>query len=327
MPHGVQIPSYGVSLIVHMAAAIVLMLLSVREVEPYVEPDVLSALQPAETEPTQIAVQPPQELQLEALDAALQFDASQLASLELSEVSASAMATPDIGSLDVSASTLGEIGQLFGDGAYGLSEGGGGAQGATSFFGVTTRGRRFLYVVDNSNSMGGGKFETAVAELLRSVDQLQPNHYFYVIFFSDAAYPLFYPQTAESWVPATTQNKYRLQAWLATVQMCLQTRGEEALARAFAMRPDVIYLLGDGAFTDKAVEKTLALRGAPVTMHTLGFNMQAKDRAGFEELAKTFGGKFTDVTVPPEMVQLAKNLNRPRNRTRNGPWGIRLPAK
>ena len=86
-----------------------------------------------------------------------------------------------------------------------------------------------MFVVDNSNSMTRGRFETALLELMRTVEGMNPQQQFYVIFFSDTAYRMFHPAPAPSLVPATERNKERLKSWLSTVQMCLHTQGREAL--------------------------------------------------------------------------------------------------
>jgi hypothetical protein len=221
--------------------------------------------------------------------------------------------------------TMMDIGALFGSEGLGMSELGPG-EGSAMFFGVATRGRRIVYVVDNSNSMNGGKFETACAELLRSVEQLDEDQKFYVIFFSDTAYPLFYPHSARQMMPATAENKRRLKYWLDSVQRCLKTKGEEAMRLAFATNPEAIYILGDGAFTDNTVEKVLSLPDLPVTIHTLGFRMKGDAKRDMQRIAQKFHGTFTEVQVSPEMISLSKKLNRPLNTSVNGAWGITLGA-
>ena len=60
-----------------------------------------------------------------------------------------------------------------------------------------------MFVVDNSNSMIRGRFETALLELIRTVDNMTPKQQFYVIFFSDTAYRVFHPSSRRpAWCPA-----------------------------------------------------------------------------------------------------------------------------
>ena len=237
----------------------------------------------------------------------------------------SQLVATDIGVGPVQETAIGEIGALFGTEGAGMSEAGPG-EGVAYFFGVKTKGNRFVYAVDNSNSMNRGKFETAVAELQKSVNALNERQYFYVIFFSDAAYPLFYPQPAKGMIPATPDNKRRLEYWLMTVERCLRTKGREAMQLAFAMRPDAIYVLGDGAFTDNTVDLLMATPPTSITVHALGFRMQKKAEQGFRNIAAKFKGKFTEVQVTPAMAALSRQAKRPLNRTRHGVWGFKLPA-
>lgn len=50
------------------------------------------------------------------------------------------------------------------------------------YFGSKAKGRRFVFVVDNSNSMTRGRFHTALNELVRTVEQMESDQYFHVIF-------------------------------------------------------------------------------------------------------------------------------------------------
>src|SRR5262249_46640550 len=65
----------------------------------------------------------------------------------------------------------------------------GGRAESTMFFGTEARGNRFVFVVDNSSSMKGGRLEMAISELIKTVESLSPRQSFYVIFVSDKTYP------------------------------------------------------------------------------------------------------------------------------------------
>jgi hypothetical protein len=184
-----------------------------------------------------------------------------------------------------------------------------------------------VFVVDNSNSMTRGKFETALDEMVKAVERLSTQQQFYVIFYSDAAYPLFHPQGAKGFVNPTSVNKDKLRSWLYTVELCLRTDGEEAMARAVAMNPDVIYVLGDGAFTDNT-EKLMTgpLRGK-VTVHTLGMGVKGKGQQQMEAIAAANGGTYKDVGISPEAAAAAQKRPIPRNNSRGPVWGIKLPNK
>jgi len=196
-----------------------------------------------------------------------------------------------------------------------------------AFFGSKVSAVDYVFVIDNSNSMTKGRFETALNELLKSVSQLTARQRFYVIFYSDTAYPLFHPRPATDLVNATSRNKQRLKTWLDTVQLCLKTNGKEAISAAFALKPDVIFVLGDGAFTDKASNFFASRPQKKIPVHTLGMEVKAKDAVSFKKLAKSNGGTYKDVGVANGALVVAKRFPRKRNATRGPIWGVKLPPK
>ena len=196
-----------------------------------------------------------------------------------------------------------------------------------SFFGRRVSAVNYVFVIDNSNSMTKGRFETALNELLIAVNQLTAKQRFYVIFYSDTAYPLFYPKPATGLVPATSRNKELLRSWLNTVQLCLKTNGKEAIAAAFALNPDVIFVLGDGAFTDGASSFFAARPQKKIPLHTLGMEVKPKDSIAFQKLAKANGGTYKDVGVAEGALAMSKKFPRRRNVVRGPIWGLMLKPK
>lgn len=320
------VPSWLVSLIFHVVLLLLLALVTITNPDvreelfqtSSIEKEEEEELEEFEFENQEIEVLEPTEFTSPTL--------SDVGMADIGDITAPETSVSGEVSVHESAEAV-DIGQLFGSEGTGMSEVGTG-DGATTFFGVRTEGSHFMYVVDNSNSMNNGKFEHAIYELTNSIQQLSETSFFYIIFYSDAEYPLFYPNTVPRWVRATPENKHKVVYWLDTVHRCLQTRGEEAMAHAIKLRPDVLYLLGDGAFTDKATPKTLAMKGqVDVTINTLGFNMKSEHAKDFNQIASAFGGSFRDVKVDPQFTKLSKQKNRPKNNERNGDWGINLGKK
>ena len=196
-----------------------------------------------------------------------------------------------------------------------------------SFFGSKAKGRRFVFVVDNSNSMGRGRFHTAIDELVKTVEAMEPDQYFYVIFFSDTAYPLFWPAPVNQLVPATDKNKQRLHQWLYTVELCLHTRGANAMQMALSLRPDAIYILGDGAFTDNTTQRLITPHQRPTPIFTLGMQVPAKGKAQLTQIANANHGTYRLVSVAPAAVQAAKQAPFKKNNVRGPIWGVTLPLR
>lgn len=210
-------------------------------------------------------------------------------------------------------------------GDFGLEFGPSPTRAATSFFGTTVSGRRFVFVLDNSNSMANGRLETAFAELMRAVDGLGPEQSFSVILFSDTAYRMFHPDPAPTLVPGTAENKRRLREWLETVEMCLTTRGEAAVEAAVAMQPDVISILGDGRFTDRATQLLTAPHGRRIVINTYGMQVDPAGRRELAAIARANNGSFRMVETSATAVALARSRPIRRNTTRGEVWGVSLP--
>ena len=194
----------------------------------------------------------------------------------------------------------------------------------SSVFGTKTTATDYVFVIDNSNSMQRGRFETALNELMIAVNGLNKKQRFYVIFYSDTAYGMMYPNPVTNLVYATEPNKQKLYAWLTTIQLCLKTNGREALQAAFDFKPDVIYVLGDGAFTDGAARYFSEQSKSKTVLHTRGMEVSPGNAKQFAALAKNHGGTYMDVGVAPGAVQLWQRNPRPRNNKSNGVWGITL---
>ncbi|GEM_PF-1604667 len=130
-----------------------------------------------------------------------------------------------------------------------LPGGSGGAEDGLLFGGISDTGEAVVYVIDRSESMRqGGRLDDAKWELQESVRRLAPHQKFYIIFYSTDATPMH----ADGLVTATPGNKDRYLAWARNeIQPTGWTNPIPALRKALSFKPDVIYLLTDGAFTPR----------------------------------------------------------------------------
>ena len=228
-----------------------------------------------------------------------------------------------------------EIGALLGEGASGLTDLGTGVSTGTDstmakFFGTEVKARRILYMLDNSGGMRkGGKFEALVSELQASVNALDPKQQFYVIFYSDTVYPLFFPQSVRRFVKANDKNRDLLRQWLDSVELCGGNAIDEALAAAAVIRPEAVFLLTDGDLFTTDEKKSLLLNnpGRPYPIHTfgLGVGAQTKTATGLRQVAEANGGTFRAIKISAEMKALAQEKERPYHSKEPGPvWGIKV---
>ena len=230
-----------------------------------------------------------------------------------------------------------------GQGSGGQGSGGQGSGGAAAtFFGRAGQGRSVCFICDNSNSYRDGSFHAILDELARAVDSLRPEQSFFVIFSSDAAYPLFHPAGADALQPATVENKQKLRAWLGTVEMCSGGQGiHDAVRRAGALGADCVYLLSDGELGANVVTRLEAADFGSAVVHTFGVQQRVIDRrTGLVDpdrlreqqgrnqnlitIATAHGGTFTSVTVPAAVAALESLRPIPRNRSRGAVWGVKL---
>jgi hypothetical protein len=260
--------------------------------------------------------------------------------------SADGAGATDVASFDPGV-MLAEIGGG-GEGSSGQRGGGQGGGGqvadrtAATFFGRAGQGRSVCFICDNSNSYRDGSFHAVLDSLARAVDSLRPEQSFFVIFSSDAAYPLFHPASVDVLQPATAENKQKLRAWLGTVEMCSGGQGiHDAVRMAGALGADVVCLLSDGEFGANVVARLEAADCGHAVVHTFGMQQSVIDpRTGQVDpdrlreqqgrnqnliaIATAHGGTFKAVTVPAPLAALEKLRPIPRNRSRGVVWGVKL---
>ena len=115
------------------------------------------------------------------------------------------------------------------------------------FFDTHAYGNKFVYVLDISGSMwarAGQRMQRARVELVRSINQLQPHHYFHVVLYNDDTYNFESPKLR----PATRENKQRVARWISSVVPNGGTMPGEALRVAGQLKPDAVFFLSDGEF-------------------------------------------------------------------------------
>lgn len=180
--------------------------------------------------------------------------------------------------------------------------------GKTSFFGTPAQANRIVFLVDNSASMKQGRMETTVFELARSVEAMSEKQEFYVVFYSDQAYPMFYPASVMQPLAATRENKQRLYRWLPTVELCSGGKLIEAMDLAESLEPEVVFILTDGNITGtRTMERLAQSNDRRFAIHTLGMGVaKPRDAQNLLAIAQANRGTFQMVRSLPAAVQSAK---------------------
>ena len=189
----------------------------------------------------------------------------------------------------------------------GTSAGANGGRGQASFFGTQASGDRFVYVLDVSGSMNQGKgrrLRRAVAELLRSIDQLRDDQLFYVLLFASSTRQMFDDESLiPTMLPATKENKARIHDWITQVKATGGTHPQRALHVGLNLTPSAVFFLSDGKFnTPKPVgffggealdAKTVVERTNPgnIPVHAIAFE-DPSSRKNMNEISKMTGGDF-----------------------------------
>jgi hypothetical protein len=164
-------------------------------------------------------------------------------------------------------------------------------RGAAEFFGIGGYGKSFVYVVDCSGSMRHeGKFERAVYELLRSIEQLSSDQEYFVIFYNHTAFPMAEPGP----VQATPEQFEATRDWVRHAQPEGGTVPLPALLAALKMKPDAIFFLSDGLFdpgTSRAVRRSNRGKKSYIPIHTIAFvNREAEGL--MRTIARNSGGEY-----------------------------------
>jgi hypothetical protein len=181
------------------------------------------------------------------------------------------------------------------------------AQGPT---GPTTRlglfgsaeaeGRSFVFLIDRSQSMGGGglgAIEAAAKELAGCVGRLEESHKFQVIAYNQK--PLYL--TGRELLPATEGNKKQLIEFVKDLPAFGATEHEIGIFAALKLKPDVIFLLTDGGDPHLSAGQLRSIQGAAqgTAIHCLHFGSgpRGDERSFLQTLAEKNGGSYVYIDM------------------------------
>lgn len=188
-----------------------------------------------------------------------------------------------------------------GGGGQGGGTGGGQGTGAgpgTEFFGERETAKEIVYVIDRSGSMTNRNSLTiAKRELLNSLDDLAEDCKFAVVFYDTRA--VFADGTTLK--PASSENRARLQAKLATIEPDGGTDHRVALLAAFQLKPEAVFFLTDADQMTDLDAKELKEAAGKVRVHAIEFGVgpALESSAPLKRLATATGGgyRYLDVTT------------------------------
>ena len=296
----------GASLAVHLVLWLIAALVTVSFKTPDAGGSAPGTVDFAVMTSVELATLQQDALELEA-PAAPELASSDLAPVELTTDASGAEAlVPELTQLDTALGS-GDVSASSSFDAAASGSGGAGAGSGASFFGLEAQGRRFAYIVDRSASMnadtpsGLTRMELTQRELDRSLDALLESAKFFVVFYSDSAYPL---GSRRIWSDATQRKKLWARRELYRAFPDGGTRPLSGFEQVFKLRPppDAIYFMTDGRFQGDVPEAIEQLnRRARIPIHCIMFGefSSSVDRDEVERMMRTIaadsGGSFARV--------------------------------
>lgn len=165
------------------------------------------------------------------------------------------------------------------------------ARPAVKFFRSGGNAYSIVYVVDRSGSMVL-TLEALKSELKRSIAQLEPMQKFHVIFFN-AGDPLEIKPAKLLW--ATLRNKRRAYRFIDSTVSEGRTAPGNAIYRALALKPELVYFLTDGDFDPEVVQQISRWNTGGVKINTIAYT---SDRGGalLGRIAAQNGGVYRFVS-------------------------------
>jgi hypothetical protein len=186
---------------------------------------------------------------------------------------------------------------------FGIPGGGGGIGPKSNFMGSGGNATKVAFVCDASGSMVGPQFDMLKDEISKAVSRLRPVQAFDVVFFKNAGCEaLTLNAHSGNLMMATTDNQKKTADFLKEIETGPDSDPVPALRHAFNMKPQLVYLLTDGAFQDnkEVLEEVRRLNASKkVKINTIAFfrmNVEPSDRKLCEEVLGTIasenGGTF-----------------------------------
>ena len=177
--------------------------------------------------------------------------------------------------------------------------------GRIEFFGSDSRQRKVCYLVDCSGSMQG-IFTQVRKKLKESIAALQPDQYFYVIFFGSGK---LFELGDGKLLRATAKAKSAASDLIESIRPAGRTNAVAGLERVVRIRdgkgasPSLAYFLTDGfeltkedsAEFPQRIADLLEQYAPAMRINTIAFLPQADDREMLEAIAKQSGGEFVCV--------------------------------
>jgi hypothetical protein len=168
------------------------------------------------------------------------------------------------------------------------------------FNGTKMSGRRFVFILDRSQSMGGdglGVLFQAQKELTAAVSQLQPNHEFQIVAYHSRTVTV----SERRMLTASEKNKALVKPFMERLAAFGATEHSYGINAGLAFRPDSVVLLTDGGYPGLTASELKQIRKAAgkAEFHCIQFGLgKLQKPADFmTRLASQGNGTFRYINV------------------------------
>ena len=188
-------------------------------------------------------------------------------------------------------------------GQAGAPGGGGNSGHEVGFFGIFTRARRVVYVIDASESMRKhNAIGLARQELLESLRSLESTAYFQIVFFDVTPHAMNRAKDRRGLLQATSSNVRLAEHFMKGIQPDAGTDRFAALKQAFSFEPDAIFLLTDAdepILSDRELKEIVRLNKRRTPIHVVEYSLDGgeQEESFLQSLAEQNHGQhyFCDV--------------------------------
>jgi Ca-activated chloride channel family protein len=171
---------------------------------------------------------------------------------------------------------------------------------STVFFDLPATGKRIVFVIDRSTSMGlTGALNAAKHALRESIRHLPVGAAFQVIAYNRAAEPLLIDH-GRNLAPATSENKERAEELIDALRAEGGSAHLPALKRALSFRPDTIYFLSDAnGMTVEEMNEATRLNHDHAVIHTIELttSRRTSDSTMLRQFANANRGEYRSVDI------------------------------
>ena len=168
------------------------------------------------------------------------------------------------------------------------------------FNGTKMSGRRFVFVLDRSQSMGGqglGVLSQAQKELTAAISKLQPNHQFQIVAYHSRTVTISKRQMLD----ANDENKALVKPFLERLAAFGATEHNYGITAGLAFRPDSVVLLTDGGYPGLTATQLKDIRrmAGDAEIHCIQFGLgPSQESANFmTRLASQANGTYRYIDV------------------------------